>query len=325
VPRSLLLSADGRMSQDLPPRALAEAVQRADGALWVDVDTTSRSQLAVLEKVFHFHPLAIEDTLNPNSRVKIEEYDGYLFVIIRGVAFREETTDPYDLETYNLYFFLGRNYLVTVHGQRAPAVAATLDRLARSPDLLQRGVERLMHQLMDASVDAFFPIIDQLDEFVDGLEERVFVSFDQSALHEIFTVKRLVLTLRRQLTPQREVFNILTNRPTPLLTRDTQVYFRDIYDHVLRITESLDTYRELLSGTMDAYLSQVSNRLGSISKGLAVVGTLSIPFVVVSGMWGMNFDVIPMSKNPLGFWVMLVLQLGIGVGLVALLRWRKLL
>lgn len=171
----------------------------------------------------------------------------------------------------------------------------------------------------------YFPILDQLDDFMDGLEEKVFSSFDQGALREIFSVKRLVLSLRRHLTPQRDVFSVLTNRPSSLLNTDDQVYFRDIYDHILRINDSLESYRELLSNTLDSYLTQVSNRLGTVTKALSVVATISLPFVVVSGMWGMNFDSIPLQHSPHGFWTMLVLQLGLGALLLLFLRWRKLL
>jgi magnesium transporter len=245
---------------------------------------------------------------------------------VRGVRFCDETSDdPYDIETFNLGFFLGKNYLVTVHGEFGESVTAMIDRVTRTPDVFGRGLARLMHGIMDMAVDAYFPLMDQIDEFVNGLEERVFASFDETALRDIFSVKRLVLSLRRHLSPQREVFNILTNRPSALLTPETQVYFRDVYDHVLRINDGLETYRELLSSTLDSYLTQVSNRLGMITKGLSVIATLSIPFVVVSGMWGMNFEHIPLSGNPHGFWIMLVLQLALGALLIAILRRGKIL
>jgi len=182
-----------------------------------------------------------------------------------------------------------------------------------------------MHAIMDAAIDAYFPLLAQIDDFIDGVEERVFQNFDQSALNDIFRVKRVVLTLRRHLGPQREVFNVLSNRPTPLLAPDSQVYFRDIYDHNLRINESLETYRDLLGSTLDSYLTQVSNRLGNITKGLSVIATISIPFVVVSGMWGMNFIHIPWSEQPHAFWWMLAIQLGIAAALLILLRLRKLI
>jgi magnesium transporter len=325
IPRSFYRDAQGNFQRDLKPRELAAALASGMGDLWVDIDSGNRHQHAVLEKIFHFHPLAIEDTLSPSSRVKLEEYDGYLFAIVRGVQFHQETEDPYDIMTFNQYFFLGKNYLVTVHAEPSASIADVAQRIDRTPELMSRHPARIMHAVMDAEVDAFFPILDQIDEFVDSLEERVFASFDEAALRDIFAVKRLVLGLRRHLSPQREVFNIMTNRPSPLLTTDVQVYFRDIYDHVLRINDSLETYRELLSSVLDSYLSQVSNRLGRVTKGLSVVATLSIPFVVVSGMWGMNFHDIPLQAHAHGFWIMLVLQMVIGILLVfGLKKWRLL-
>ena len=323
-PRSFYVDTDGRLQRDLHPREIVDAVRRGAGALWVDIDASNRHQHALLEKVFHFHPLTIEDTLNPQSRVKYEEHEQFLFVVARGVRFCDDTSDPYDIETLNLCFFLSRNVLVTTHLERAPAVTAMIERLERSPDLMGRGAGRLMHAIMDTAVDAFFPVLDRVDEFVDGLEERVFVTFDDSALRDIFSVKRLVLSLRRQLGPQREVFNVLTNRPTALLSQDTQIYFRDIYDHQLRIADAIDTYRDLLSSTLDSYLTQVSNRLGATSKRLTAIATLTTPFVVVSGMWGMNFRHIPWQDSPHAFWWMLVGQIGIGALLLVVLRWRKL-
>lgn len=317
--------AQGAVTKALSVDEIREAMESGTGTLWVDVDIRDAEAVRLLGDVFHFHPLAIEDALNPQSRVKIEEYTGFLILIVRTIAFVEHTDDPYDIETVNLTFFLGKNFLVTAHGGHTmplDQVRATLD---KKPELAAAGPSRLMHSVVDEAVNAYFPILDQLDEFMDGLEEKVFASFDQSALREIFSVKRLVLSLRRHLAPERDVFSVLTNRPSTLLTTDTQVYFRDIYDHVLRINDSLEAYRELLSNTLDSYLTQVSNRLGAVTKALSVVATISLPFVVVSGMWGMNFDEIPLQHTNHGFWTMLVLQLGLGALLLAFLRWRKFL
>ncbi len=317
--------ADGERIVDCHPRDLAALVARREGALWVHIDNTSRPQHALLEHVFNFHPLAIEDTLNPATRVKLDEYEDYIFLVVRAVALDHSTTDPYDLRTRDLYAFLGPHALVTVSSGALPAVASVADRLARNPDMMGRGLDRILHALLDETIDAFFPILQEIDEFVDGLEERVFVNFDDSALRDIFQVKRLVLSLRRHLSPQREVLAILTNRPSPLLSPSTQIYFRDIYDHVLRINDSLDTYRDLLGSTMDSYLTQVSNRLGATTKALSVLATLSLPFVVVSGMWGMNFARVPLSEWRYGFLFMLAAQLLIGGGLLLFLRRRRIL
>jgi magnesium transporter len=323
IPRSWFLDADGTIRRDLGPRELAEVLRAGTGQLWVDVDSRNRHQHAVLEKVFGFHHLAIEDTLHPESRVKLEEYDGYLFMIVRGVRFEDTTPDPYDLETFNLYFFLGPNYLVTVHGQHAKSIQLVTDVLERSPDVLGRGAQRMLHMIMDMAVDEYFPLLARIDDLVEAFEERVFVQFDRDTLQDILAVKRLILSLRRHLFPQREVFNLLTHRPTALLSPETQIYFRDVYDHVLRINDGLETQRDLISGSMEAYLTQVSNRLGMVTKALSVIATLSVPFVVVSGMWGMNFTDIPLAEHPLGFWIMLAVQLGIGALLVLLLVRRE--
>jgi magnesium transporter len=317
--------SDGEVRSGLTRADIERAVASGEGTIWVDIDIRDPEAVRLLSEVFHFHPLAIEDALNPQSRVKIEEYSHFLIFIVRTIGFVAHTEDPYDIETVNLTCFLGKNYLVTAHAGDKSPIDQTREVLDKKPELASAGPSRLMHAVVDEAVNAYFPILDQLEEFMDTLEEKVFAAFDQTALREIFSVKRLVLSLRRHLAPERDVFNVLTNRPSALLSPDAQVYFRDIYDHVLRINDSLETYRELLSNTLDSYLTQVSNRLGSVTKALSVVATVSLPFVVVSGMWGMNFDEIPLAHTSHGFWTMLVVQLGLGALLLALLRWRKLL
>jgi magnesium transporter len=315
----------GGVRKNLSREEIAQAAASGSGTLWVDIDTRSPEQVVLLSEVFHFHPLAIEEAVNPQSRVKLEEYDRYLLLIVRTVAFCETTDDPYDLDTVNITFFLGQNYVVTVHGAETNPVTLTAELLARKPELVAHGPARLMHAIVDQAVDAYFPIIDKLDEFMDGLEERIFARFDRDSLRDVFAVKRLVLSLRRHLAPERDALNTLTNRPSTLLTPDTQIYFRDIYDHVLRIYDSLEQFRDLLSSTLDSYLTQVSNRLGMATKALSVVATVTLPFVVVSGMWGMNFEHIPLHSHPYGFMILVLAQLGLGLLILAALKWRELL
>lgn len=324
-PRSVFLDENGASRHDLTLAEVNAIAREGRGHLWVDIDNCEPAQVEFLKGVEGLHPLAVEDALAFQSRPKIEEYDQCLFVIIVGVRFHERTPDPYDLETYDLCFFLSRNVVITVHAGPSSPVDDVEARIRKNPDLMARGTDRLAHAVMDASIDAYFPLLDRIDDFVDSLEQRVIVDFDQAAMQDIFAVKRLVLSLRRHLGPEREVFNILTNRPSALLSPESQVYFRDIYDHVLRINDSIDTYRDLLSSVLDSYLTQVSNRLGTVSKSLAVVATISLPFVVVSGMWGMNVTHIPLAGYPHAFWLMLVIQLGLGLVLYLGLRFFKLL
>ena len=321
--QSAFRRVSGEVDRDLSIEAIRAAVSKPDGGtLWVDLDVSDDTQAALLTDVFHFHPLAVEDARNPNSRVKAEEYPDFLVVVARVVSFCETTPDPYDLETANLTLFITEHAVVTTHLETLPSVQALVDRLRANPDLLERGPARIAHQVLDTAVDAYFPVLDQLDEFVDDMEQRVFGQFDTELLQEIFKVKRLVISLRRYLAPQREVLSQLTMRPSRFLPPEAQLYFRDVYDHMLRITDALDSYRDLLSSTLDSYLTQVSNRLGTVSKGLAVVGALSIPFVVIAGVYGMNFEHIPLSHHPYGFEIMVAIQVGLSLLLLAVFRRR---
>ena len=290
------------------PASIREIVQAGEGELWVDIDSTNMHQHALLEKVFEFHPLSIEDTLSPGTRVKFEEYPRYVFVVMAGVRFDEGTPDPFDLETINLYFFLGKNFLVTVHALPSKSCAIVRDRLQRNPDLLARGVEMAMHNIIDQSVDAYFPIVEELNTMVDGLEERLFERFDPGLIHEIFKAKRSAFSLRRHVGPLREVLNILTNRPCGFIRPDTQLYYRDVYDHTIRIVESMDTVRDLLAGVLETYLSQTSNRLNTVMKQLSIVATIALPLIVIAGIFGMNFSQMPSTHNPYGFYGALVVM-----------------
>jgi magnesium transporter len=325
MPRSFYVDAQQNARFDLSLEEVNRIAAAEQGHLWVDIDNCEPEQVEFLKGIHGLHPLAVEDALAYQTRPKIEEYERCLFVLIVGVRFHEKTPDPYDLESFDMCFFLGKHFVVTVHAGPSAAVDDVAARIRKNPDLMARGSDRLAHAVMDGAIDAYFPLLDRIDDFVDTLEQRVIVEGDSDAMKDIFAVKRLVLQLRRHIGPEREVFNILTNRPSTLLSPESQVYFRDIYDHVLRINDSIDTYRDLLSSVLDSYLTQVSNRLGKVSKSLAIVATISLPFVVVSGMWGMNFAHIPLADYPHAFLVMLVVQLALGLILILGLRLFKLL
>lgn len=319
VPFSIYLRPDGALERALALGRLLEAV-REGGQLWVDVDATDPHQHALLEKVFGFHHLAIEDTLSPRTRVKLEDYPDYLFLVFKSVRLDEATADPYDLEVFNLYCFLGRSYLVTVHSLPSRGIREVQERIERSPDLLRRGVEMTLHAVLDVTVDEFLPLVDQVDALVDDLEARVIARYDEKAVQEIFSVKQLVVQLRRHLAPLREVLNVLTNRPHVCIEPAAQVYFRDVYDHTIRIVESVDSFRELLATVLDTYLTQMSNRMNQVMKSLSAVATIALPLVVVSGIFGMNFDGIPLLHHPWGFFWALGTMALISVVMIWFLR-----
>ena len=319
-PASLYRRPDGTVEHDLAPSRIREIVQSGDGELWVDIDSSNMHQHALLEKVFGFHPLAVEDTLSPGSRVKLEEYDRYIFVVMAGLRFDCVTPDPFDLETYNIYFFLSKSFLVTAHAVAPTSCQAVRERLIRNPDLLGRGVEMTMHNIIDQAVDAYFPLVEQLNTLVDGLEERLFEEFDEKLIHEIFKAKRSAFAVRRHIGPLREVLNTLTNRPCGFIRHETQLYYRDIYDHTIRITESVDTTRDLLAGVLETYLSQTSNRMNRVMKQLSIVATVALPLIVIAGIYGMNFSRMPLIHDPLGFWVAVG---SMGIVSLAIVGWLK--
>ncbi|MEX0909151.1 MAG: magnesium transporter CorA family protein [Gemmatimonadaceae bacterium] len=324
-PRAVSLDAAGKSVRLGSVAEIRAALACGTRSMWVDLDATDASETALLADLFGFHPVSIDEARNPETRVKVEEFDDYLFVIVRTVGFLEQTEDdPYDLETVNLACFLGRNFLVTARCGKTAALDGLLEAAVSKPHLLAAGPARLLHLVLNEAVDEFFPILDRIEEFLDDLEERVFANYDQATLRDMFSIKRLVLTLRRHLAPERDVFTTLANRPNAFLTTDAQRYFRDSYDKVLRINDGIETYRELLSNTLESYLMQISNRLGSITKTLSIVATISVPFVVVSGMWGMNV-VVPFANEAHGFWTLLGVQLALGALLLIGLRWRRIL
>jgi magnesium transporter len=300
LPTCVYRRPDGSVARDLSLSQLVAAVGE-DGQLWLDVDSTERHQHALLEKVFHFHHLAIEDTLNPKTRVKLEEYPEQIFLVVPGVRFDDSTADPYDIATTNLYCFLGTNYLVTVHSGPSRAVAEVRERIERSPELLDRGVEMILHAVADATVDHFLPIVDRVDEMVDALEERLFGDEARGSVEDVFRVRRLIVQLRRHMAPLREVLNVLTNRPHRCIAAGSQIYFRDVYDHTIRIVESIESFRDLLATVLDIHLTQASNRMNEVMKSLSVVATISLPLVVLAGVFGMNFQSLPLIHHPWGF------------------------
>jgi len=294
---------------------------------WLDIDSADAKQHAMLADVFGFHPLAIEDTLNPHTRVKVEEYEGYLFIVLRAMRFDPEgPLDSRELEVKKLCLFLGRNYLVSVHAGLSSSLTDAKARLrANGNSPMQDDPARVAHAISDAVIDAYFPVLDRVDEFVDRLERSPLSDLDRATFDEILRVRRLAFAAHRSLSPQRKIMDVLAHRPHGLISHDARLYFRDVYDHASRITDSLDAYRELIANTTDSYVAQLSMRLNYATSIFSAVATVAIPFLVVSGLYGMNFAWLPFASNPHAFWIAVGIQAAISAGLLAVFRWRHLL
>ena len=320
--RSFYLENGAPVRRGLGPDEIAAALRTDRGRLWVDIDSDDDAAWSLLAEPFGFHPLAIEDTRSPECRIKLETYDGYLFLVVRGMRLATWTPDPYDVEAPNLYLFLGERFLVTVHAGSSPAVEAVVERIERDPEpMLRRGVEHIAHAVVDRLVDFYFPLLDEFDSFVDALEDEVFEGGEE-IVPRIFAMRRTERGLRRNLAPMREVMAAIANRPTPYLAEETRFFFRDVYDHVIRQLEFVDMQRERLTGLVEIHLSSMSNQVNAVMKTLSIVATLVLPATLVASVYGMNFRHMPGLANPFGFWLALGGMAAISGGFLAYVWWK---
>ena len=305
--------------QDSPPEPLPQQLAREDGALWVDMTGPTEDDLRTLRDVFHFHPLAIEDTLKQRQRPKLEEYEGYFFLTIHAAQPGRERNARLAWDELDIFF--GPRYVVTVHPQVVPALEDARARLAHAAPALRAGADYLLYTILDAAVDTYFPVIDRVDAALERLEDQLFRKPSARTLDHIFTLKRTLLQMRRVAAPLRDLLNGLTRRDLPLIKPHTLVYFRDIFDHLLRMTDAIDTHRDLITGALDIYLSVISNRLNEVMKVLTVVTASFASLAVITGVYGMNFErAFPPFDWPYGFAAVLLGMAGVTAVMLALFR-----
>jgi magnesium transporter len=281
---------------------------------WVELSEQDDAALALLKERFDFHPLAIEDCSHFDQRPKLEEYRDYLFIVVHG--FISKDTHAMVVEPLEVHAFLGKNYLVTVHAAGVSELDAVWRRVAGDAGLSRRGADFLYYLLVDAMVDANFVILDQISDTLDHIEDVVLHEHDRKHLQDIFTLKKTLVSMRRVLSPQRDVFALLAKRGHPCVSDRTSLYFRDVYDHLVRIYESIDTARDLLGNALDAYLSMVAQRTNDVMKQLTILSAIFLPLTFVTGFFGQNFEHLPFKSVPL-MWGMLAACVVIPVGMVA--------
>jgi magnesium transporter len=291
---------------------------RRDHFFWLDLTAPSHDDLAKLHELFGFHPLALEDTEQFAQRPKLDDYGDYVFVVFYG-AWRRRRDDPMPLR--EVHFFISGRYLVTVHRDSLPP----LDRQREQLDGRALHSEQfLLYHVFDALVDSFFPILADTDDDIDRLEAAVLASPTDEQLQKLFSLKRQLVAMRKVVTPQRDLFARAVDQiaELPGLELDERDYFRDVYDHLIRISDLIDSYRDLLSGATDLYLSTVSNRQNDVMKQLTVIATVFLPLTFITGFFGQNFGfMVKHITATSAFWV-----LGVGsmvatcVGLVIFFR-----
>ncbi len=296
-------------------KRLPDFLREPDASVWIDVASPSKAQMDAVGAVLELHPLIVEDVLEGNQRAKLEVTDGVVHLVLFHLDYDERVVAS------ELDMVLGLGFLLTVHDSGwDPHASHHLG--AGIEAILKHGPDHLLWALCDDIVDAYFPFSDELGDAIDEVQDEVMRAATPQTLERVFDLKRQLIEVRRSISPVREVFNQLTNRDMPLIDDEEIVYFRDVYDHLIRLTDELDMYRELASATLDVYLTQVNNNLSVIMKRLTGVTVILAGVGAVAGIFGMSEAGTAINGGEAGgFWaVTAIVTLAAGAGLVFLRR-----
>jgi magnesium transporter len=299
-------------SREVKPEELPALLQSTEAIAWVRCLAPTDPDLLWLQDTFGFHPLTIEDCRHRNQRPKFEPYDGYAFIVLFALSLGDDA-----LETTEIHCFLTPHCLITVEDRDSPAVAAVWQRMHQATDLMQRGADFMLYAVADAVIDTFFELVDSFEESIDEIEERIFAQEAESVQPLIFRRRNLLIAIRRAIGPMRDVFNATLNRHLPLIQETHLLYFRDLYDHTVRIYELLEMERERLSNALEVHLSHISNTLSQVMKRLTAITTIFMPLTFVTGFFGMNFEHLPFQSP----WVLVLALISMAIIPAAMWLW----
>ena len=322
--RTLYRHASGTV-MDLAADQLAEAIKDNRATLWIDmIDPTQAEYELVLTQLFHFHPLAVEDAIRDSHVPKVDDYSSYLFLVAHTIHLGDERMD---LDTHELDMFLGQNYLITIHEVTMTNIDRLWDPAHHDDRGLARGAAMLLYELLDRQVDTYTPLIDQFEDRLETLGDQIFHTNSLQApelalIEEILTAKSTALRLRRILGPQRDLLNRLARDDYAVIPARTRIYFRDVYDHLLRVADLADSMRDLASSTMETHLTLVNNRMNQVMKVLTIISTIFIPLSFLAGVYGMNFAFMPELNQPWTYPALWGVFLTIGGGMLYMFRRR---
>jgi magnesium transporter len=292
---------EGRLDErGFDPERVDEVLRDPEAVLWLDVEGPTAESMAMLGREFGFHELALEDCLHPHQRPKIEQFGSYFFLIAYGVSVREGELVPHEMGV-----FVGRNYLVTVRKEPAFDLAEVMKRWDVSSELAAEGGGYLLYILLDEIVDGYFDALDSYEDRTEDIEDRVFGQAEDTGTtntqSDIFGLKKDLLEFRRAIAPLRDVLDVLQRRTVEVVTVKLEPYYRDVYDHVLRATDFVDSIRDLLSSALEANLSVISNRLNEVMKQLTSWAAIILIPTLIAGVYGMNFVHMPELRWRYGY------------------------
>lgn len=299
--------------------AISEAIGEHGNLVWLDLIDPSERDMTVLQTEFDLHPLTIEDARTPHERPKIEQYPNYLFLVVHPISWRDE-----HLVVHEMAIFAGHRFLVTIRHEPAYALDEVEKRWEAHDGELGLDCGFLLYTLLDTLVDGYFPISDQLEEWIAALQTGLFESSrdERATLREIFDLKNDVHQARRSVVPVREILQPLVRGDLKLFERDRAVYYRDVYDHAIRVIDQLDSARDLVNSALEVHISLVANRQNEVAKQLAIIATIFLPLTYLTGFFGQNFGfMVNHIVSPRTFWLV-----GVGsqvAGLTALLTYFR--
>ncbi len=288
---------DGKVEERVDLPGLSELLKDPQACLWVDLEGEPPEAIEAIAHYFALHPVTIEDLLIRNQRPKLEEFDDYIFVVVHGLSLRQGEEVP----TEEFHVVLGKNWVLSVHERPVEGMKRIYDQVVSTPNAFGGSASFVLYRISDLLVDSYFPALDALEEEIDDLEDDVVERPTQERLQEIFSLKRALVHLRKLVSPQREVYNALSRRDYSYIDPKSAAYFRDLHDHLIRANEIVESYRDLVSNMLDAYLATISNRLNDVMKRLTLLATIFMPISFITGFFGMNFARMPYSWNWL-FW-----------------------
>jgi magnesium transporter len=321
--RTLYRHRSGTVVVDLPQDQLTSAAKDAQARLWIDLcNPTEEESNQIFRQLFHFHPLAIEDAVRDSHVPKLDDYGSYLYLVLHTVGQGEERLD---IHTYELDVFLGPNYLITMHEEPQ----TTLDNLwhddFHQQDGLSRGPAHLLYKILDRQTDHYIPVLDRFEEQIEELGDALFRPqrlADSVLLNDLLTAKSSALRLHRILMPQRELLYRLSHNDYATVPQEERIYFQDVHDHLVRLTDLTASMRDLAGSTIETHLALVNNKMNEIMKLLTLISTIFIPLGFVASVYGMNFQFMPEVGWRYGYLLIWVLFLSIGGGMVYFFRRR---
>lgn len=308
-------SEEGEVSRDVDPAHYARLIAEGKGLLWVDFEQPTEQEEEVLKSNFGFHHLAVEDCLGGPHHPKADDFSRYVFAIVHTVL-----PDSPELTTAEVDAFLGPNFVVTFHRQPLQCIDRLKEQCQQNERLLSHGADFLLYSIFDSLMENFMAALDRLDDRIDELEKEVIANPRQELLPEVMYLKRDTNQLRRVVSAQREVMNRFSRGEFAVVRPEAYIYFRDVYDYLTRIDDENMSLRDLAQGTLDIYLSAISNRMNEIMKVLSVVATIFFPLTLLAGIYGMNFEFMPELKWQYGYFAVWGAMLVITIGMLLVFR-----